>query len=85
MQKYIFKQSCFILLQVTPVALINTITVLERVANSLDEIGLQSSNVGSSLVQTITEFADKVILPPDQNFLNIQTENITGKVNLFCI
>ena len=75
-----------ILWQINPVTLLNTITVLERVGNTIRENGIQSSNIGSTLVQTVNMFTNKVILPPEQMSFDFQTENITGTVSLhfFC-
>jgi len=56
---------------------------LDRVSESLLlPNNNQSDDVGSSLVQTIETFIDKVVLPEDQEVLDIQTENITVKVSI---
>ena len=67
-------------IQISPTALINTLTVLERVTESLLE-NTNDSDIGSSLAQIIETFIDLVVLPEDQEFLDIQTNDIAGTVS----
>ena len=67
-------------IQISPTALINTLTVLERVSESLLE-NTYDSDIGSSLAETIETFIDLVVLPEDQEFLDVQTNDIAGTVS----
>ena len=67
-------------MQITPVAFLNTIAVLERVGNAVTEADPQ---LGSSLVETIILYSGKVMLPSDQETVTFLTENVTGTVSLF--
>ena len=54
---------------------------MERVGESLLENNTDDVDIGSSLAQTIETFIDKVVLPEDMGFLDIQTNKITGTVS----